>query len=316
LVYTMRHVSYWGSMYLQTKRHALLALKGQIDWLETFPAGFKLNVPLTYNMGYEIRNFLHYHEQLLLTTFWNPQFGIQYGVPLLAVLTASGGWTMFLAIVVDVWRLENLHLVVMTICFRQLYLAELYLLSALFRLFRGQKRNILRQRTDSMEYDAMQLLVGTIAFCICVLLWTTLMVYYTFFAIWNWIMHVPVILCWVLYVMSRSFPWGSLIYRLRHPSWFPQDLYLKFLPLSDTDPSSVQITALRSIVQSTVSILFSHIATPLSAVLQWSLSSLGQVCFPHSDHPSPVSLPLKSYMREMKNWELPVDRNQYPTNKK
>ncbi|KAG7353382.1 N-acetylglucosaminyl transferase component Gpi1 [Nitzschia inconspicua] len=293
LVYTLQNAPHVGTFYLNVRLHAFQVLQDQIGWLETFPAGFKLNVPLTQNMGYEIHNVLHHQGRFLSATLWNPHFCSQYGVPLLAAVSALGGWSTFLAIVVDVWRIENLHLMVMTICFRKLYQAELYLLSALFRLFRGKKRNILRQRTDSMDYDAMQLLVGTIAFCICVFLWTTLFVYYTFFVLWNWLMNLPVLTVWVAYTMSRSFPWGSLWYRLLHPGWFPQDSYLQFLPAPDASPC-IQIAVLRPINRSTASIISSHIADPLRKALLWYLRLFLEVFFPHSSNSSPISLPLEA----------------------
>jgi N-acetylglucosaminyl transferase component (Gpi1) len=308
LLYILKNSTQYGAIYLQAKLYAWGALQQQVAWLETFPAGFKLNVPLTHNMGHEIRNLLHHQGRLLHSTLWNPDFCRSYGVPLLAAVSAVGGGNTMLAIVVDVWRLENLHLIVMAFCFRQLYQAELYLLSALFRLFRGKKRNILRQRTDSMEYDVMQLLVGTIAFCICVFLWTTLLVYYTFFVLWNLAMHLPVVLVWVSYATSRSCPWGSIWYRLRHPSWFPKDLYLQFLPLSDGSDAT-QITALRSIAQPPASILSRRMASPLNSILKWCLRSLLELLYPHSSNPPPVSLPLEPFMRDFQKWDEDVSKN-------
>jgi hypothetical protein len=290
-----------GASYLGAKLQTFQLLKDQISWLETFPAGFKLNVPLTENMGHEIRNLLHHQGRMLLTTIWNPKIGGHYGVPLLTVLAMLGGWSTFLAVAMDVWRLENWHLTLMALSFRKLYQAELYLLGALFRLFRGKKRNILRQRTDSMEYDVMQLLVGTIAFCICVFLWTTILVYYTFFVMWNFAMNLPVVILWILYAMSRSFPWGSLMYRLRHADWFPQDSYIE-IENPNEHHGGVQISILRSISIPATRILSNHIALLLNRVIKWYLMSLLEVLFPRGSNASPVSLPLESLMTDFKPW--------------
>ena len=46
----------------------------------------------------------------------------------------------------------------------RLYHLELYCLGSLWRLFRGKKLNVLRQRVDSAVYDADQLFVGTLLF--------------------------------------------------------------------------------------------------------------------------------------------------------
>jgi len=197
----------------------------------------------------------------------------------------------------DLWRLENLHLIVMAAAFRKLYQAELYLLSALFRLFRGKKRNILRHRTDSMEYDSMQLLVGTIGFCICVFLWTTILVYYTFFVVWNFVMHLPIVGLWITYILSRSIPWGSLLYRFLHPDWFPKDVYMDF---TAADAMDVQISSLESIPESPIRILLNHIAVPLSRILKWCLRSFLEVLYPHSENSCPISLPVASLLMDLK----------------
>lgn len=54
-------------------------------------------------------------------------------------------------------------------------------LTALFRLFLGKKKNPLRERVDSCQYQADQLFVGTLLFTILLFLMPTTWVYYTVF---------------------------------------------------------------------------------------------------------------------------------------
>jgi hypothetical protein len=320
---------YWyitsiGKIHLAGNIRIFDVLKRQIGWLETFPAGFKLNVQLTHNMGYEIQNLLYQQERLLLLTLWNPILYQQYGIPVLAVLAAGCGWTTALAIVIDLWRLENIHLIILTTAFRKLYSVELYLLSGLFRLFRGKKRNPLRQRTDTMHYDAMQLLVGTVGFCICIFLWTTIMVYYTFFVLWNLVMHLPVLLLWSMYSLSLSLPWGSILLRTVHPGWFPKDVYIGFLGRdsfaisSSSSPSSsnhetancndtinhvVQITELVSIPESVIHILNKRICVHLKGILKWFFDASFEVVYPRSSNLSPTTIPLADWVKNLVPWE-------------
>jgi hypothetical protein len=278
---------------LYIKRRPFQYLEDHIAWLETFPAGFKLNVQLTHTMGYGIRTFLDRHKGFLIATIWDPRVFQDYLVPTLATIGALGGWTTFLAFLVDLWRLEIIHVTFLAICFRKLYQAELYLLSALFRLFRGKKRNALRQRTDSMKYDVMQLLVGTIAFCVCVFLWTTVMVYYTFFVICNLLMHLPLMGCSVLYLLSGSIPFGSLFFRFSSPHWFPKDLYIKINDeIKTSSKVRIQVCELESILESPASILSSRTKVPLKRLFNWYLVSFLEILYPRAGHKSHSFLPL------------------------
>jgi len=287
---------------LHVKKKAFQNLEDHIAWLETFPAGFKLNVQLTHIMGYGIRSLLIHHKSFIFSTIWDPRVCQEYLVPTLATIAALGGWTTFLALLVDLWRLQIIHVTLLAICFRKLYQAELYLLSALFRLFRGKKRNVLRQRTDSMKYDAMQLLVGTIAFCVCVFLWTTVMVYYTFFVIWNLLMHLPLMGGSVLYLLSRSIPFGSLFLRFSNPHWFPKDLHINMNgEIKINSKISIQVSKLESILESSTYILFSRIKMPLKRLFNWYLISFLEVLYPRNSHKSHSFLPSTLLLDNAKN---------------
>jgi len=300
LLFASRNLGFVQTFYLDIKLKTFQYLEDQSYVLETFPVGFKLNVQLTHNMGRGIRNLLHHKKNFLLATLWDLQICQEYLLPTLATLAAMGGWTTFLAIMVDLWRLEFFHLILLTSFFRKLYRAELYLLSALFRLFRGKKRNILRQRTDSMQYDAMQLLVGTVAFCICVFLWTTIMVYHSFFVIWSLLMYLPIIGCWMLYLLNRSIPWGSLYFRFRYPYWFSKDLYIKFNDIITIDSKNVQVTSLESILESPLSILLNRITIPMKHLFQWYFISFLEILYPRASNSSHYFLPLKLSMNDLK----------------
>ena len=64
----------------------------------------------------------------------------------------------------------------------RLYKLQTYALGSLWRLFRGKKWNVLRQRVDSAVYDADQLFVGTLLFTILLFLLPTVGLYYVVFA--------------------------------------------------------------------------------------------------------------------------------------
>jgi hypothetical protein len=277
--------------YVATKESSLAFLTQKISWLEEFPGGFKLNVPLTQNMGHEIRNLLFLHQMFLRATFWNPAFIQSYLVPFLGSIGIFCGWTSLLAVIVDLQRLEMLHITILAVCFRTLYKAELYLLAALWRLFRGRKRNVLRHRTDTMEYDAMQLLVGTICFCICIFLWTTIWVYYTFFVFWNICLHLPIVALWLFYALGRSIPWASLFWRMtrQHSDWFSKNVHLEKVL-----DGEVCVTRLVSVPEVLPIILLGRAAVKehLKRLVTWWISFSLEILIPRNLNQSPCWMPL------------------------
>jgi phosphatidylinositol glycan class Q protein len=64
----------------------------------------------------------------------------------------------------------------------RIYNWQLTIIISLFHLFRGKKRNILRNRIDSCDYDLDQLLLGTILFTLLFFLLPTVAVFYATFA--------------------------------------------------------------------------------------------------------------------------------------
>ena len=63
----------------------------------------------------------------------------------------------------------------------RLYSLQVSALASLWRLFRGKKWNVLRQRVDSATYDVNQLFIGTLLFTILLFLLPTTSLFYTVF---------------------------------------------------------------------------------------------------------------------------------------
>ena len=292
--------------YLAMKHALFETLQHQISWLETFPAGFKLNVPLTTNMGHEIRTLFQFHRWLLESTLWNPPFLEFILLPILGIICIALGYTTTLAVMIDIWRLEIFPVIMLAVCFRSLYTAELYLLSALWRLFRGKKWNVLRNRTDSMHYDAMQLLVGTIGFCICVFLFTTIFVYSTFFMAWNIGLQLPLIVLWVNYMTTRSMPWGSIWWRSQMPGWFSKHAYLHDITTTTTTTKTskepgdcavvvVVVTQLETISESLGSVVVKAMTPHMNRFLPWLKTFVLGILYPQQGL-SPCSMPFEYFL--------------------
>lgn len=282
-----------GLFHISVKESLFQFLQSGVDWLETFPAGFKLNVKITSNLGYEIRNLLHWHQELLQATIWNLEFNRDWLFPLLGGIGFCFGWTGLFAVLVDLTRLEVLHTLVLAKIFRNLYQAELYLLSSLWRLFRGKKSNRLRKRTDSMQYDSTQLLVGTIGFCICIFLWTTILVYYTFFMLWNLALQLPIMVLWVLYMVARALPLASLWLRSTKVNWFTENVCTQVLLEEDDNFTIARLVGMN---QSPGKILQNSLQPHLKSLAKWLVDSILELLKARSSNQAPCAFPVATLL--------------------
>jgi phosphatidylinositol glycan class Q protein len=82
----------------------------------------------------------------------------------------------------DLVSLLTLHIYSFYIASARIFHWQLTIMISLFHLFRGKKRNVLRNRIDSCDYDLDQLLLGTILFTLQFFLLPTVFVFYLTFA--------------------------------------------------------------------------------------------------------------------------------------
>lgn len=93
------------------------------------------------------------------------------------------GATMPLSLASDLLSLCTLHIYCFYLASARIYGWQLSIIISLFHLFRGKKRNVLRNRIDSCDYELDQLLLGTILFTLLFFLLPTVIVFYLTFAI-------------------------------------------------------------------------------------------------------------------------------------
>ncbi len=205
------------------------ALAADVEWLHHHPGGFKLNVPLTQRLGALVLVVVDLTQAPLsaLVSTVGPSLPVQ---ALAAVGLAGGGLTTLLAVAFDVLRLCTLQATLVFAIFARLYHLERSLLSSLWYLFRGKKKNILRHRTDSAtEYSTPQLLLGTLLFTILTTLFLTLFVFYAFFAG----LHLGVLALqggvWLAFALWRDLPVYLLLVYACQPARFVASSSMKGL---------------------------------------------------------------------------------------
>ncbi|EHH60018.1 hypothetical protein EGM_11281 [Macaca fascicularis] len=99
----------------------------------------------------------------------------------------------------------------------RLYCLKIHGLSSLWRLFRGKKWNVLRQRVDSCSYDLDQLFIGTLLFTILLFLLPTTALYYLVFTLLRLLVVAVQGLIHLLVDLINSLPLYSLGLRLCRP---------------------------------------------------------------------------------------------------
>lgn len=89
---------------------------------------------------------------------------------------------MPIALFSDLVSTLTVHIYSFYIASARIFNWQLTIIISLFHLFRGKKRNVLRNRIDSCDYDLDQLLLGTILFTVLFFLLPTVVVFYLTFA--------------------------------------------------------------------------------------------------------------------------------------
>lgn len=169
-------------------------LRSWVKWLLEFPAGLKLNLFLGRRLGGVILFIIDAWkggvERLATSLVSDKSNNAIFDVSVCMVLVLSclglGGVSLLIAAALDILSLLTLHIELLRKVFAFLHRQFLSLLGTLFLLMRGKKRNVLRNRIDSVGFgdsppEALaHLMLGVILFAITFFLFPTAAVYYSF----------------------------------------------------------------------------------------------------------------------------------------
>ncbi|XP_076235041.1 uncharacterized protein LOC143179612 [Calliopsis andreniformis] len=165
-----------SQILLNNAEKVVALLRDLINWLMGAPAGLKLNHVLNNMLG----KFFLYHIHLWWTflIFMKPVMDFAFEI---LVLFGKLGITFQIAIAADLLAVVSFHAYCIYVYAARLFNIQLKGITALFRLFLGKKKNPLRERVDSCQYQPDQLFVGTLLFTILLFLMPTTWVYYAVF---------------------------------------------------------------------------------------------------------------------------------------
>ncbi|EON65103.1 hypothetical protein W97_04338 [Coniosporium apollinis CBS 100218] len=152
-------------------------LRRMITWLMDWPAGLKLNTELAAFLGDLFLWVIDYWASCM--TALRPALP---GIVHFIGFSSFAGATMPISLFSDLVSVLSLHIYSFYIASARIFNWQLTIITSLFHLFRGKKRNVLRNRIDSCDYDLDQLLLGTILFTLLFFLLPTVFVFYLTFA--------------------------------------------------------------------------------------------------------------------------------------
>lgn len=177
-LYRDDHISMLANTLVPAADHVAKELEELLQWLMGAPAGLKMNRALDQVLG----RFFLYHIHLWISYIHLMSPFIE-GILWYGGLSACFGLTFALSLLSDMVALLTFHIYCFYVYGARLYCLKLYGLASLWRLFRGKKWNVLRQRVDSCSYDLDQLFIGTLLFTVLLFLLPTTALYYLVFTL-------------------------------------------------------------------------------------------------------------------------------------
>jgi phosphatidylinositol N-acetylglucosaminyltransferase subunit Q len=209
-----RVASFLSALFSQ---YTISGLARMITWLMGWPAGLKLNGELAEFLGALSLWVIECWNQTI-TTLVTPYLPtIVYFIG----FSSFAGASMPVAIFSDLLSLLTLHIYGFYIASARIFNWQLTIIYSLFQLFRGKKRNVLRHRIDSCDYDLDQLLLGTILFTLLFFLLPTVVVFYLTFAFARMSIIVLKALLDTCLACLNHFPLFALMLRVKDSKRLP-----------------------------------------------------------------------------------------------
>jgi len=245
-------------------------LRGRITWLMGHPAGLKCNSLLADAIGQTILNMLAIWN--IVTSILSPLE--PWIVATIGTVFGVMGLTTICAAVSDILGLITVHIDLFYTVLLSVYANMLAVISSLWKLFCGKKKNLLRHRIDHCAYEIDQLLLGTLIFTVLVFLCPTVLAFYGFFALVRLLVFVTQALLLSSIDFFHHFPLYYLLLHLLDPLQLPGSISLG---ISIGGGSSVQSNCNFPVGSSQVFKLQSH-GMGASAILRPYVAVMMKTC--------------------------------------
>lgn len=213
------------SVYQAINEYSIDTVASMMLWLKGWPAGLKLNSELASFFG---------DMFLWLIDSWRSMLNMAHPYLPLAIRTIGlGGFlgaSLSISLLSDFLSLLTFHLYIFYAASARLYEWQITILISLFHLFRGKKRNVLRHRIDSCDYDLDQLLLGTIFFTLLAFLFPTVLVFYLTFAAAKIVLKFGKTGMDMVLAFLVQFPLFALLLRIKDAKRLPGGIRFRLIP--------------------------------------------------------------------------------------
>ncbi|KAK9894009.1 Gpi1-domain-containing protein [Cystobasidium minutum MCA 4210] len=196
-------------------------LQDTLLWLNDWPGGLKLNFELGTFFVDAFLWFTSVWEGIFLDRILLPHLPL---IVKLVGLSASVGATMFLAMCSDFLSLSTLHLYIFYSMATTVFSFHTSAMGSLFNIFRGKKRNVIRNRIEPSEYTLDQLLVGAVLFTLAAFLLPTVLAYYLAFAVSRCAVIALHAGLEAMLAFLNHFPLFAMMLRVKDPQRLPGGL--------------------------------------------------------------------------------------------
>ena len=213
-------------------------MKDRVAWVmqQHAPMGFKLNERLDTVLGTMV--ILAVDSWHLVASLLADSIQVAFSY-LFALAQFGGGASFLLSMSYDAVLVLTLHVKLLYVVFARMYRVQVLVLSSLFKLLRGKKQNVLRNRVDHCDYDKTQLLTGSIIFIVCLFLLQTSMAYYIMFStLWALIMTLLALLWWLIALFHTVPLYCFADNVLRKGGTHAAPAGIKLIPIQDSESSA------------------------------------------------------------------------------
>ncbi|CCH41453.1 Phosphatidylinositol N-acetylglucosaminyltransferase subunit GPI1 [Wickerhamomyces ciferrii] len=215
IVESIDKILIWKILYSDLKKISM--------WLMNSPGGIKLNTELSIFFS-ELFTWMVEFWKLTLINTLQPNLLL---ILKIAAFSSTFGATFPIAIFADFLSVITFHIYCFYFASARIFNWQLGILNSLFNLFLGRKRNVLRNRIDSNDYDLDQLLLGTLLFTVVSFLLPTVFAFYMTFTITS--LLITVIISSLELTMSclNHFPIFVMLLRIKDHKRTPGGIVFK-----------------------------------------------------------------------------------------
>lgn len=215
IVYQSEH---WATFITQR------TLLDTIQWFNNAPGGIKLNPMITRKMGVLVEFFI----KVAAKYYFSCKFLILPACWLVSCLGATG-FSLQVCAVIDLLRLVTWPVNLSHAIFSTVFGFLMRLLYSLWLLFNGQKKNVLRERVDTCDYDPSALLFGVMLFSVMLFAIPNFAAYHYLFVTLRLGIVVVMLLLWQVLLLIKDFPWVKLLLQIASPSLMMEESFLEMI---------------------------------------------------------------------------------------